>query len=57
MSLQFIWRRDTSLPCPLYHFGVAGIHINHGSDNSLLDFKVLDAHTAKKSRYAALFAL
>ena len=25
VSLQLIWRRDTALPCPLYHFGAAGI--------------------------------
>ena len=33
VSLQFIWRRDTALPCPLYlpcplhHSGAAGIDI------------------------------
>ncbi len=28
MSLQLIWRRETALPCPLYHSGAAGIEIS-----------------------------
>ncbi|MEG3881481.1 hypothetical protein QT972_29375 [Microcoleus sp. herbarium7] len=40
MFLQFIWRRETAVPCPLYPSGAAGIDIpypksGHGTAVSL----------------------